>query len=412
MIDKILSNISYLSDTEKMDIKDKLDLNIKKYIKDEYKKLFNEWHKNYSCFDIPSGIVSISINGKTDYISFGKTKYNKDTIFDVASMTKLYTEFIMFDVLSENNISLDTKIKDITSLYKRINNLTLMDLISFNNTYKTDIDMRKCTNKTDALNALRDVYIIESETNKFCYTDIPIMVLTDILEEYTHMSYKELFDKYIIKKYKLNDTYLELDTDENYVSINGKYVNDPKANIFGGYYGHAGVKASSKDMIKFLNVFFKTPYDKKLFTTPSNTIDNKCLEQKLNKALIGNINLVVPSLLHEKHLCLATDNIPNNSISIQGSVRCQGETSKFVIDGKEYIVSMCLFLDLYTQLNQAHNYEILKEKKITSEYTVDNVGKLNMVDIRDVLSYREIYKKLLNTTGIARIIKLNKMIGE
>jgi hypothetical protein len=238
------------------------------------------------------------------------------------------------------------------------------------------------------------------------------MILTDILEEYTKMDYKALFKKYILDKYDLHDTYLELsDEDLNrYVSINGKYVNDPKANIFGGYYGHAGVKATSKDYIKFLNNVFRSEYDKRLFVEESLTVneDNK---RSINKARIGNFNLVVPTYPVDgyQYSSLASDNLPKHGFAVQGSVRCQGETCVFNINGEEHIASICVFLDLFTQLDNVHKYEEVSGKQITNVKDTD-LGRIQMVDVRSILPYKGIYKELLNVVGQARIIELNKLL--
>ncbi len=412
MNEEIFKNLPYLKDEDKTYLIENKDCDIESFIKEKYNEMFLKWNKEYTMFNIPSGMISISIDGNTKYINVGNNKYDENTIFDIASMSKLYTEFILFSVLKDYNLSLDMSIKDLVPFYESISDLTLMDLISFNNKYLTTIDMRECKNITEGKKALRTAYIVPENKGKYLYTDVPIMILTDILEEYTKMDYKSLFKKYILDKYDLHDTYLELsDEDLNrYVSINGKYVNDPKANIFGGYYGHAGVKATSKDYIKFLNNVFRSEYDKRLFVEESLTVneDNK---RSINKARIGNFNLVVPTYPVDgyQYSSLASDNLPKHGFAVQGSVRCQGETCVFNINGEEHIASICVFLDLFTQLDNVHKYEEVSGKQITNVKDTD-LGRIQMVDVRSILPYKGIYKELLNVVGQARIIELNKLL--
>ncbi len=412
MNEEIFKNLPYLKDEDKTYLIENKDCDIESFIKEKYNEMFLKWNKEYSMFNIPSGMISISIDGNTKYINVGNNKYDENTIFDIASMSKLYTEFILFSVLKDYNLSLDMSIKDLVPFYESISDLTLMDLISFNNKYLTTIDMRECKNIIEGKKALRTAYIVPENKGKYLYTDVPIMILTDILEEYTKMDYKSLFKKYILDKYDLHDTYLELSDDDlnRYVSINGKYVNDPKANIFGGYYGHAGVKATSKDYIKFLNNVFRSEYDKRLFVEESLTVneDNK---RSINKARIGNFNLVVPTYPVDgyQYSSLASDNLPKHGFAVQGSVRCQGETCVFNINGEEHIASICVFLDLFTQLDNVHKYEEVSGKQITNVKDTD-LGRIQMVDVRSILPYKGIYKELLNVVGQARIIELNKLL--
>ena len=404
---EVLENLNNINESEKKELIKLLEDNtsISEYLKFGYEEIMNRWKSEYPMFDIPTSFVSISINGVTKYYNLGNNHYDENTIFDIASMTKLYTEFILFDVIDEYGLSLDTKIRDIVSFYESIGDLTLMDLISFNNTYKTKIDIRECKNKKEAIEALRTIYIDEEKIGYYLYTDLPIMVLTDIMEEYTSLSYKELFDKYIISKYNLNDTYLDINMGERYITVNKNLVNDPKANIMGGYYGHGGVKASSKDFIKFLNSVFESKY-RDLFTTVSKTL-NSDGSACVKKALIGNLNLSVSN-----DDSLASKYLPKEGFAIQGSVRCHGETAIFKVDHKEYEVSISIFMDLYTQVDNILEYEKVSGNVITKEYSLNGYDNLIMCDVRSLLSYKKHYKELTNLVGKAGVIELYNHIKE
>ena len=397
----MLENLNNISEKDSKDLLEILSSGIdsKEYLLQGYNQIMHEWKKQYPIFDIPSGVISISINGEDHYINVGENHYDENTIFDIASMTKLYTEFIFFDFLDEYNIKLDTKIGDLVDEYNDIKDLTLLDLISFNNTYRTKIDMRNCTNKEDAINALRTSYILPEKKGEYLYTDIPIMILTDIMETYTGLSYKELFDKYIKNKYNLNDTYLDINNTQRYVTINKNRVNDPKANIMGGYYGHGGVKSTSKDFIRFLNIVFSSKY-KDLFTQKSSTL-NKDGSICDKKAVVGNLNLS-----KSNDDSLASRFLPSTGFAIQGSVRCHGETAVYTVDHKQYTVSISIFLDLYTQLDNILKYEKETGVELTKEYEVEGIGKLIMCDVRKLLSYQGSYKELTNLVGICRTIEL------
>lgn len=397
MKEEILKNIDLINKEQQKNLLYLFNDKNVDFFKENYNSIMGKWHTEYIDFDVPNTLVSISINGNSNYYS-NTNVLLKDTIFDIASMSKIYTEFILFSIIEEYGLSLQTKIKDIVDIYNDLGNLTLMDLISFNNTYKTKIDTRECTNYEDAIKALRTAYIEEDKKGYYLYTDLPIMILTDILEEYTKIKYKDLFEKYIIKKYELQHTYLEIDSNK-YLTNNKGYTNDPKANIMGGYYGHCGVKATADDLIKFLNMVLSSNY-LYLFTTQSKTLDKDGTIKK-SKALIGNSNLSVSD-----DNSLASIYLPSNGFAIQGSVRCHAESCIFEVDGNRFKVVTCIFTDLYTQIDNIHKYEEKNNIKISQNYKLKNGKELIMCDIRKVLSYDNYYKDLVNMVGKMRIIEL------
>lgn len=402
MIDEILKQLKFITKKEKDELKNLVGNNTEDYFYNAFDKLMNEWNKEYPLFDIPSGMVSIKVNDNTLYLPYGNNKYTKDTIFDIASMTKLYTEMILFDVIDDYDIKLDNKISDLVDFYKDIDYLTIRDLISFNNDYRTKIDIRECTNKKEALNALRTAYIVPEGIGLYKYTDLPIMILTDILETYTGIEYKDLFNKYIIDKYNLKHTYLDIN-DDNFISINKNMTNDPKANIMGGYYGHCGVKATSEDFIKFLSQVLDSKH-KDLFLTTSLT-KNPDGTIRTNKALLGNVNLPTKGIE-----TLASAYLPKEGFAIQGSVRCHGETCNFYIDGKEYRITISIFMDLYLQYDNMKKYEKETDSIYTKEYEVEGKGLLKMCDVRNVMKYTTHYKSFINMVGVCKILELYKYI--
>ena len=91
------------------------------FVRQEYDEIMSRWHKDYPMFDIPNGVLSISIDGNTTHIPVGPNPKD-DGIYDIASMTKLYTEVLFFRIVKEGkyNISFDTKIRDITDNYPNL----------------------------------------------------------------------------------------------------------------------------------------------------------------------------------------------------------------------------------------------------------------------------------------------------
>ena len=109
------------------------------FVRQEYDEIMSRWHKDYSMFDIPNGVLSISVDRNTTHIPVGPNPKD-DEIYDIASMTKLYTEVLFFRIVKEGkyNISFDTKIRDITDNYPNLDkDLSLDDLLTFENAFRT-----------------------------------------------------------------------------------------------------------------------------------------------------------------------------------------------------------------------------------------------------------------------------------
>lgn len=208
MLNNIIQNINYITKEDIHELETLFEISdIEEYVYSSYHKLMEQWHQEYPMFDIPSGMIGVRMNDTEYYYSIGEKGYTEDTIFDIASMTKLYTEFVLFAFLEEYHLSLDTKLKELTNVYPNIEEMTILDLLEFKNTYRTTVDIRNCTNKKDAVDALRTVYTLEEKAGYYLYTDLPIMILTDVMEMYSGRCYQELFQRYIIEKYQLMDTY-------------------------------------------------------------------------------------------------------------------------------------------------------------------------------------------------------------
>lgn len=174
-------------------------------------------------------------------------------LFDIASMSKFYTEVLAYNLIKDGVFQYDDKIKDLDPRFENVENLTIGDVLSFSVSFQTDgrIDDKKTMGE-----ALECLYTMKvSQIGEYNYNDMGMMLVKEVMEAVTGKTYQELMDEYIIDKLGLNDTHLivpkkkiELLTGSANQSLGN--VNDSKAVTVGGYSGHAGVFASSDDLIK------------------------------------------------------------------------------------------------------------------------------------------------------------------
>ena len=83
---------------------------------------------------------------------------------------------------------------------------------------------------------------------EYNYNDMGLMIMKEVMEKVTGKKYNELFEEYIIKPYGLYETHLIVPKEKIHLVIGTPNmdgsVNDLKANVLGGYSGHAGVRVT------------------------------------------------------------------------------------------------------------------------------------------------------------------------
>ena len=91
-------------------------LSVEDYIQTNYNQIINKWHEKNPEFDMPNGVISLSVNGEEKYIKVGDNPHiDKNSLYDIASMTKLYTEVILFRIIKEGKYGIN-KLNDIAKV--------------------------------------------------------------------------------------------------------------------------------------------------------------------------------------------------------------------------------------------------------------------------------------------------------
>ena len=92
-----------------------------------------------SCIYLPNpdGNYSITIfGGTTDYD--GKIKIDEKTIFDLASITKLYTFILTLSLIEKGYLKKEDKIKDLDSRFAALEEYTVENILKMSGTILTD----------------------------------------------------------------------------------------------------------------------------------------------------------------------------------------------------------------------------------------------------------------------------------
>ena len=263
--------------------------------------------------------------------SFGYLTYDKkikvknNTIYDLASLTKiLVTLPIVMKLVENGTITLDTKLKEIIPSYIDSNksNKTIKEMLSHYSNLKSWIPFYKSTldsltkkpdsqyynsfysNKfnikvTDSLYLLssyRDsinIQIKSSELNdeRYRYSDLPYYILKEYIESFhsTNLSNiinSQLFNKlgmpntsYFPKEITSSDNIAPTEIDDyfRFQEIKGT-VHDMGAAMQGGIGGHAGLFSNANDVAKIMQMYLQEGLygNKKYFNKSTINLFNKC----------------------------------------------------------------------------------------------------------------------------------------
>lgn len=228
--------------------------------------------------------ISIGVvkNGKTYTRHYGEIDKGKEniannnTVFEVASITKLFTGLLTAQAVLEGKLNPDDDIrKYITGSYPNLEYngkpITVKDLVSFRTGFNKDLpdndELRK--NRTDSSylafkkvdesynreKFFEDLKTIKLDTlpgTKFKYSNGSLNLTAHILENVYNKSYETLLKENIFSKLNMTSTGINLDS--NVVIANGynlKGVRMP--NISDNLWGAAGkLKSTLGDLTKFI----------------------------------------------------------------------------------------------------------------------------------------------------------------
>lgn len=281
----------------------------------------NEILKNYP---IPgyvmqnnSGIINVTMYGGD--IDSKQNEMNKDAIFDVASITKLFTQIISYNLIKEGYYNFDSKVSELDPRYKNANNLDIKTIMEFAFSYNLEGNINNAKSVEEANQILHTLSV--REKNQYNYIDFGMLCLKDVMENVTGLSFEELVNKYIVNKLNLKNTFLNV-PEEKIDLITGTpnakmgKNNDMKAIKLGGFNGNAGVLSSSNDLIQIVkNLYINSNFFPKEYLSHVYTESELSKQADMSRGIMGNACTGVGSFV--------TNLSPTNESAYQGSTRTQ-----------------------------------------------------------------------------------------
>ena len=352
-----------------------------------------------------------------------------DTIFDLASITKLFTSVSILLLVSKGMINLDDKIVKYASNFKNLRDVSIYDLLSFKVPLKTSKRLDDVS-FMEAKDILNNIEVSSLEHFKNPYTDMGAIVLKYVIENASGMPFYDFLDKEILSPLLMQDTNYQtkykLDrvasTTLGGIITNDGFIrdttgvkglpHDKKARVLlpDGMPGHAGLFSTAKDM----SLFAKGLINKQVL--PINYLDSLAVNRTGKKVIVDGYGKYVqylgylcylkhPNLkdselfhamsgksfasagftggeltidpLNEIYFFLGTNRVHNRIIrntsgkdikelEVAGSII--PNASKFAWQRDEYLVHPCLKLAIQYKMLEDF-YKLCKEKIPTKEIT-------------------------------------------
>lgn len=225
-----------------------------------------------SCIFLPSyqnknQICVRFLGGKSNF----NTEINPNTLFDIASISKVFMVLLLFKLEELGFICLDDSIASIDPTYSGLKDFTWKDLMLLHGELYTNGNVALAKTKEEAEAYLKTVFLKSDDRTKNKYTDFGAIVMSKVIEKIFSEKYgrtitfDEVMEKVIFEPFGL--TTACYNPKEN-VTGNGRddfKVHDPKARILGGAVGSAGIFLRSDDLnalAKNLFVVNHVNYDK------------------------------------------------------------------------------------------------------------------------------------------------------
>lgn len=223
---------------------------------------------SFSKGDFPGASFCLIENGEIncDFVgnkSLFPTKIinSVDTIYDVASLSKVVsTTTLLFKLIKEDKLTLDTKVSDVLPSYKHLNT-TVSDLLLHTSGLAPIVSNASTINTKEGL--IKQVYLEEliyEPRTKVVYSDTGFILLGFVLEAVTGSKISDLADKYIFNVIGMKDSGYSPDInrtaptecDENIENCILGNVHDERSRLLNGNTGHAGVFSTAYDITLFI----------------------------------------------------------------------------------------------------------------------------------------------------------------
>lgn len=233
-----------------------------------------------------------------------KDKIDENTLFDVASITKLFTLLLLLRLCDLGYMSLNDKVRDVNSDFNGLKDFTFNDLVRLHGEYRTIGNVASASNVKEAYERLYSLHLVSEDRTRNKYNDFGAIVIADSISKVMsriygrYMSFSDILSIYLLYPLGIYNTMFNPKSDNISGQGSIKCVHDRKTRALGGESGAAGLFTNAKDLCLLSDEIFKSMIGK------SRTI-KKDITQKLGEVTFpsssqfekGNLGVYVKSFI-------------------------------------------------------------------------------------------------------------------
>lgn len=350
---------------------------------------------NYEETIIAGNKQEVSLDNEGKLIS-SVEEMKGDTIFDLASVTKIFTSISILKLVEMNLLSLNDEVIRYAPEFKNLSGVTIYDLLSFSVPLKTERRIAKAASYDEALDILFNVYVDNDSKRIYAYTDMGAMVLKYVIEHVIGSSYYDFLKGEILSKLGIEDTLVNVPREKIDKVVNTNYdgtlykdgtfylnkmadkgvAYDPKAQIMGNRYGnltgHAGLFSTNDDMVKLAKGLIdgKILGDNFVRELSKNRSGTFYIDENNNKRYVNYLGYLCYSKNPDPSTSEVFHALSGRSFSITGWTG-----TKFTVDPLNKIY-------LFLGSNRSHNRMTFIDREQEDKVKTDFFGK-KTIDLPD-----------------------------
>lgn len=262
---------------------------------DDYDRAFDMATRADKVGGLVVGVVGPNgLEWSKGYGTVGTEKVDKDTIFRVASISKMFTAIIALMLVRKGKIKLNGCISDYLKEIKRLEGIKgYQDCITFHQLLSqtagidrssdNDIDQKGDVMQWEKtlINALEHTGFTWQPGTHYEYSNMGYAILGLALEKAANMSYFEMVNEWILKPCGMTDTSFEYPLDKKARVADARYnhgeefkIGDPRDDHQGAAAVYGGAYSTVSDLAKFMTCLMGnkllTESEKDLMFTPYN----------------------------------------------------------------------------------------------------------------------------------------------
>lgn len=215
---------------------------------------------------IPGAVVCIGQDKSVIYHRAYGENIEKNTIFDLASLTKIFTALSIFILAQDGKIRLKSYVSDYLPEFKQNSKdeITIEHCLLHSTGLASNAPIALFSgSQSDILKNLCALPVINKIGQVFNYSDTGYIILGKIIEKVANCKLNYFIEKKILNPLSMYDSsFLPNKNKLNRIAPTGYrnnsliigQVHDDRANLLGGVAGHAGLFSTSCDLFNFCSM--------------------------------------------------------------------------------------------------------------------------------------------------------------